>query len=163
MGELGHRKGKQLVQSYCSRSQGLAKIHAHRRGFCFALLMTGLSYFLMVGSFLLLRVFLPSVRSTWILRIHLQALVAAYLPLHLINSQGSLSKCALDAQATLFLMLENWAPSWALSILSKEPSWEMEHPDDTYWTGRDASAEAMKHLLVPNKHPKAPGAWQPFS
>lgn len=130
--------------------------------------MTGLGYFLTARSFLLLRAYPPSVRSTWVLRIHLQPLVAVYLRLHLTHSAGSLSKCALDAQATLFLTLENWAPSWALSILSKEPSWEMECPDDTlfcaclfcvchlYLGGRDASAEAMEH-------PKAPAAQQPFS
>jgi len=66
-------------------------------------------------------------------------------------------------------MPENWALQQALPNLRDEPTWGMEHPSDrlpkshVYLGGRDASAEAMKHLLVPIKHTKAPGAQQSFS
>lgn len=121
----------------------------------------------MVVSFSLAKAFPPSVPSIHVLRLCLQALVAACLPLNFIHPKGSLSKSPSDAQAALFLMPENWALQQALPILSEKPSWDIEHPSDrlpeshVYWGGRDAAA--MKHLLVPNKHPKVPGAEQSFS
>lgn len=88
-----------------------------------------------------------------VLRIYIQALVAACLPLHLIYSPWSLHESLSAIQASLFPHIRKLGCTKG-TVPSEEPSWDMQHSSDrlskshVYWGGRDASAEVLKHHLV---------------